>query len=133
MRQRLARRFWFDDYYPAPMRRANHVAMLAVAVAIPVMATMLLYDSRASGPQVSSGVYILINIAMLGWIFFWKKEARRAVARAQRAGGLLCPECMYDLRDSDATGTCPECGRAYEHEAVRAQWVEAARRLNGKA
>ncbi|OAB63621.1 hypothetical protein AY599_08705 [Leptolyngbya valderiana BDU 20041] len=127
--QRLARMFWFDDYYPAPVRRANHLAMLAIVVAIPILATMLLYDFRAGGPQISSGVYILMNVTMLGWIFVWKMEARRTVVRAQRAGGLLCPECTYDLRDSDATGTCPECGRAYEHDAVRAQWIEAERRL----
>ena len=130
--QRLARKFWFDDFHPAPIRRANHVAMLAIVVAIPFLATMLLYDLRAGGPQISSGVYILMNVTMLGWIFVWKMEARRAVARAQRAGGLLCPQCTYDLRGSGEAGTCPECGRAYEQGAVRAQWADAQRRLARK-
>ncbi|MEQ9097043.1 MAG: hypothetical protein RIE32_12355 [Phycisphaerales bacterium] len=50
-------------------------------------------------------------------------------ARAVRADHLLCPQCTYDLRTLDAAGACPECGRAYEHGAVRAQWVDAQRRL----
>jgi hypothetical protein len=55
--------------------------------------------------------------------------ARRALRRAAAHEYLLCPDCTYDLRTLDATGTCPECGRAYEHAAVRATWLDAQRRL----
>lgn len=58
--------------------------------------------------------------------------AKRALRRASAYGHLLCPECTYDLRALDATGTCPECSRAYEHDAVRAQWLDAERRLKRK-
>ncbi|MFI4882423.1 MAG: hypothetical protein ACIAQU_07550, partial [Phycisphaerales bacterium JB064] len=58
--------------------------------------------------------------------------AKRALRRAPAADYLLCPDCTYDLRTLDDAGTCPECGRAYEHDTVRAQWAEAERRLKRK-
>ena len=132
LRQRIAKRLWFDDSIPTQVRRANHLAMLAIVAAIPIAVTMLVHDFTTTGPSIASAWYILLQIAMFGGIIYFNLIARRVVRRAAAASNLLCPNCAYDLRDSAATGTCPECGRAYEHEAVRAQWLDAERQLKRK-
>ena len=38
--------------------------------------------------------------------------------------GVPCPECGYDLRAS-REGRCPECGFAYDHEAITSLYREA--------
>lgn len=45
----------------------------------------------------------------------------------RRSEFTLCPACLYDLRALDQAGTCPECGRPYEHTSVQIRWVEAER------
>jgi len=68
---------------------------------------------------------------IVGWAFLCQRRVRRTVRRAAAADHLRCPDCLYDFRTLDAAGACSECGRAYEHAAVRAQWLDAQRRLKG--
>lgn len=35
----------------------------------------------------------------------------------------LCPHCLYDLTESPADGTCPECGTPYSHAQLRQFWL----------
>jgi hypothetical protein len=129
VRQRVARRFWLDPELPRPVRLANLRAILVVAAGAGVGATMLALDFSVRPTPLSSGWYILLNIAMFAAILRCKRDARRAAHRAAAHDHLLCPDCTYDLRTLDETGTCPECGRAYEHGAVRATWLDAQQRL----
>ncbi|MEQ9097040.1 MAG: hypothetical protein RIE32_12340 [Phycisphaerales bacterium] len=73
-----------------------------------------------------------LAVVAIGWALFCHASIKRTLRRAAAHEHLLCPECLYDLRTLHAAGACPECGRAYEREAVRAQWVDAQRRLTRK-
>lgn len=132
MRHRFVRRFGLDPALPGQVRRANQAAVLAWIAAFLVLVPMLILDSTVITGTIPARWYILVNVAMLLVILSRKRFARRITRRAAARDHLLCPDCTYDLRTLDAAGTCRECGRAYEHEAVRAQWVDAPRRLKRK-
>lgn len=101
------------------------LALLALAVLIVLDATGVV------GPPHAAAIFG-IGGATIALCVLWRHLAVRALRRAAAADHLLCPECLYDLRTLDATGTCPECGRAYEHDAVRQQRIDAERRLKRK-
>ena len=44
---------------------------------------------------------------------------RRSV---QRAEGLVCPDCGFNLSGSPHQGVCPECGVAYDADTVLDAW-----------
>ncbi len=74
-------------------------------------------------------VIVVIVLVDSAFSVFRHTVAWRARRRAKAHDHLLCPDCAYDLRTLYANGTCPECGRLYQHEAVRATWLDAQRRL----
>jgi hypothetical protein len=51
-----------------------------------------------------------------------------ASTRAQRAlrqsHYQLCPGCGYPLKDLPSPGQCPECGAAFDNEAVERFWAD---------
>ena len=96
------------------------------------MALPLVLKRAGSGSRFLEEFFYLYLVALVVAWLFWEIAARRAFRRAADAKHLLCPDCCYDLRTLDEAGTCPECGRAYEHDAVRAQWLDAERRLKRK-
>ncbi len=49
----------------------------------------------------------------------------RVFDRARAANWTLCPNCLYDLRDHDEAGDCPECGRPFTRRGVQACWIDA--------
>jgi hypothetical protein len=53
---------------------------------------------------------------------------RRTLARVRRGNLLVCLGCEYSLENSGSEGVCPECGRAFEIEEVRRDWVRCLRR-----
>jgi hypothetical protein len=121
-----------DASVPEAIRRPKRWGMvLSLAVFLTLAVTMMLdtWDVLA-GPNAWL-VWSCAAVAGPG-LLLCHVASKRAIRRAAAHDHLLCPDCTYDLRTLDATGTCPECGRAYEHDAVRAQWVDAARRLKRK-
>lgn len=96
-----------------------------------VLAFFVLLVLQIAGvvPSIGAAAGFFYAPAILAACLFWHQRTRRMISRAAAHDHLLCPDCTYDLRTLDAAGACPECGRAYEHDAVRAQWVDAQRRL----
>jgi len=129
LRQRLARTMGIDAALPGPIRRWKWRGLLVVLVAGLAAFAVLAIDAAALPFSTIAGWNIPLMLAMFAGVLLCKRAARRVVGRAAAADHLLCPECTYDLRTLDEAGACPECGRAYEHGAVRAQWLDAQRRL----
>lgn len=48
-----------------------------------------------------------------------RASLRRSVERAE---GLVCPDCGFDLSGSPHQGVCPECGVAYDADMVLDAW-----------
>lgn len=65
-------------------------------------------------------------IGALGWVYGLSEliAARRCHRHVRSVEYGACPDCLYDLRGVGETGTCPECGRAYEMDEVRTLWRE---------
>lgn len=62
------------------------------------------------------GVVIVVNgILSRRWLRGICRQLRKNQCR-------FCVECGYNLADSPDSGNCPECGVAYEIEAVREKW-----------
>lgn len=57
-------------------------------------------------------------VAFLG-IWRGQRRIRLAVGAAQ---GRACINCVYDLRGLGQTGTCPECGHAFDIAADARRW-----------
>ena len=106
---------------------------LGGAIAL-LLGLIVLRIAEASGIFPRLGIAWIASALVAAVIYFLicHRRAQQTLRRAATHDHLLCPDCLYDLRALDATDTCPECGRAYEHDAVRAQWLDAERRLKRK-
>ncbi|QOI99210.1 MAG: hypothetical protein HRU70_01375 [Phycisphaeraceae bacterium] len=70
------------------------------------------YGARALG---------LVPVAVLWpWWMMTTQHFRRSL---RESGGRLCTRCAYDVSRLPLTGTCPECGGAYDVEHDRPTWV----------
>lgn len=124
-----ARKMMLDASVPEAIRRYKRMEILFIATFIPLFCAPGILS--VYGIQVFGSIslwHVLLPLPYVLWLLSWR-GIRRTTRRAAAHDHLLCPDCTYDLRTLDETGACPECGRAYEHEAVRAQWMDAARRL----
>lgn len=72
-------------------------------LAVDIFATLL----------IGSTVFVIIRI------FVVMVRVRR---RVDRLHGLVCKSCLYDLTESPTDGTCPECGKPYNHAQLREFW-----------
>ncbi|MEO1277985.1 MAG: hypothetical protein AAFV77_03410 [Planctomycetota bacterium] len=129
---RVARTLSIDSELPEAVRRPMCWHALTPVLALLALAVLIVLDATGVvGPPHAAAIFG-IGGATIALCVLWRHLAVRALRRAAAADHLLCPECLYDLRTLDATGTCPECGRAYEHDAVRQQRIDAERRLKRK-
>lgn len=118
-----------DASVPGPIRRYKRLEVVAALVILSIvfaLGIMVMLDKDIAF------VWRVLPAAFLLPFILWLLGSRantRTLRRAAAHNYLLCPACTYDLRTLDKEGACPECGRAYEHEAVRAQWLDAQRRL----
>lgn len=72
-------------------------------------------------PAVLGTVVLLFLVQTTCFYGMWRVR-RDLLRRLREAGGRLCPGCEFDLRGLGDSGSCPECGRPFEIDAVRAQW-----------
>ena len=127
-----ARRLNIDQSVPRPVRGPMRWAVGFAVIVMFVPIGFIALDAFALNDRVPNVLFPAIVWAAVACVVVAYLLSKRALRRAAAADHLLCPECTYDLRTLDEAGACPECGRAYEHEAVRAQWAEAERRLKRK-
>lgn len=52
----------------------------------------------------------------------------RLQQRVRAAQGMLCPGCLYDLRDTPEPAVCPECGLDLREHPVPSSWERALNR-----
>ena len=102
-----------------------------LVVGLPLVATFAL-TLLGVVPGLAVVLFVPASMFFALWAGHWHPISENLVARAAAHDHLLCPECTYDLRTLGEMGTCPECGRAYEHEAIRERWLDAERRLKRK-
>ncbi len=129
MRHRLARSLDIDTGLPEPVRRAKRGYMVTIAVIALALCTIFVLEILDLVPDLGNAPMYAYFVLFMSACIFWHRSSKRALRRAAAHDHLLCPDCTYDLRTLDHAGTCPECGRAYEHAAVRARWLDAERRL----
>lgn len=72
-------------------------------------------------------VAVIISGVILAGIA--QESIRECIHKARLGQFMLCTRCMYDLRDSNEEGLCPECGRPYRHTATREAWHLAEERF----
>lgn len=134
MRQRLARFYNIDSDLPEAVRRPMRWSVVVPGLGLLGLVALIALDTTGVVARPYPAVTFGIAGVTIAWVWLLRQSARRTLRRAAAHDHLLCPDCAYDLRTLDATGTCPECGRRYEHAAVRATWLDAQRRLTrGKA
>jgi hypothetical protein len=127
--QRVARAMNIDSALPVPVRRAMRWNLGTPCIVPLGLVAMITLDlGRLTSAPEPAAIFVFIGVAV-AWAWLCRGVAMRALRRAAAHDHLLCPDCTYDLRALDANGTCPECGRVYEHDAVRATWLDAERRL----
>lgn len=68
----------------------------------------------------------LAPILLVNPLYLWRTAwLRRALAASN---GKLCTHCAYDVSGLAPSGTCPECGGAYDVEADAKLWQGVKRR-----
>lgn len=118
-----------DAGLPEPIRRPMRWSVAVGFAVVPIVLSVFILSNFGLTGRFE---LVLVFVPMWVWIgigLLSRRAAKRALRRAAAHDHLRCPQCLDDLRTLDEAGACPECGRAYEHEAVRRQWLDAARRL----
>ncbi len=90
------------------IRRTQRPMLLAATLFTPLTILLSSIGSRGLFDWCVAAAWI----AVVGLAFGISVYLRRLRGDVRRAGGRLCPQCLYDLA-TDAATTCPECGNAY--------------------
>jgi uncharacterized paraquat-inducible protein A len=97
--------------------------MLGLAV---VLAIVNRYVSIASLPRpilgAIIGAVVIVVLVYSGLIVSRSGYGHTRLLRLRAHGYRFCPECGYDLRQSAASGPCPECGIPFDPENLRLRW-----------
>lgn len=111
---------WASGRTPRAMR-GWRIAIAVSSVVLPGAALVLWIDrTKLSQPW---WAYVIMPVAV--WVVVLAISLIAMACKRRRAGRarfLLCPRCLYDLRDLPGEGACPECGRGYERDATIAMW-----------
>jgi len=112
------------------------MTQMLVFCGIPVIVlTLFLFLRISQNPSVSPAVLpvfaTLASIGLCTAFLFSSRNARSRVFRRAliQCGVPVCVGCGYDLAESDASETCPECGAQFsksDHPADKASTAEAS-------
>lgn len=72
------------------------------------------------------GACAVIPITLGAWLTV--RHRRQLVSAWYKSDGRLCPSCAYDVSPLSPTGTCPECGNAYDIDRDASMWREVGLR-----
>lgn len=115
-------------------RGSQRLAMWFGAIALVVVGVLALLNPVVGFMTLHPAVIGAVGAALVvGVLVFTVLLVRRSgshftrMIRLRAHGYRACPECGYDLRESAAEGTCPECGVAYDAASLRTRWERGAR------
>jgi len=98
---------------------------ICLATFVAVCGLLSIYALMDDGlPDLAPLLQVSLALLALCIARWWWGMAR--IRRAVKASaGRACTACIYDLNGLPATGTCPECGHAFDTIADRALWARA--------
>jgi predicted RNA-binding Zn-ribbon protein involved in translation (DUF1610 family) len=101
-------------------------------LSLATLATMFIMLALNAGGLGSRSVFYWMGFA-IGPLFLvghlvLSRRMERLRKRLHAADWRLCTQCGQSLEGLAASGTCPECGRAYTVEQLRADWSRLFRR-----
>jgi hypothetical protein len=72
-----------------------------------------------------AGILIVAFVPnVIAIVFVWR--GRQRIKRAVHASsGRACTHCVHDLSGLGETGTCPECGYAFDAAVDQRRWAQA--------
>ncbi len=115
-------------------RGSQRLAMWFGVVALGVVAALALLNPVVGFASLHPAVIGVVGAALVvGALVFTVLLVKRSgyhytrMIRLRAHGYRACPECGYDLRESAAEGTCPECGVGYDAASLRTRWERGAR------
>lgn len=77
------------------------------------------YGYRLSGDIVAA--VGATGLALTGLVIPWLRLSR-FLMKLRESDYFYCPQCHYCLHGLGMSGRCPECGRYFEHSALRQEW-----------
>lgn len=107
---------------PYLKRRAWWFVALTLGVAVVQIALVFAAARTGSARNIILGATIpsLATLGVSAWfVIAWRRDGQRARA----SDDLLCWQCGYQLRGLTASGLCPECGNAFDHEKLKELWA----------
>jgi hypothetical protein len=139
--ERLARRFLKPG--PPMLLRRRKLLLIATLVCFAAAGTYVVLDDALNLRHRRYWKFGAILVAITPPVVLrpiWFLRIRGLRDRAERARGRLCGHCAYDVSDLGMTGTCPECGGAFDvkrdaklwHEYFADHQVGFGRRQKGK-
>jgi len=102
--------------------RVKVVRTLYFVVVVPLVGLMVLSVFYRSFIIILP-LCLLLQLVPIVFFTIWPRYVRRQVIRElQEHDHLLCLSCGYPLAGLSDRHVCPECGRAFDPDGVRANW-----------
>ena len=110
------------------VRRARRIALYAVPALLALYALYAVVWFGPAGPSDWGLLLQMLGVALVAAVFYLRNRVlRRFVQTVREAEYRVCPTCGYPLKGLADAGNCPECGEAYELDALREQWESAVK------
>lgn len=98
------------------------IVLLGVALAYWTLRGVVPWISSPLVIGIGVGLVVIAALACAGAVAIRSGYHHSRMIALRAHGYRFCPDCGYDLRDSDTEGPCPECGVAYSPESLQRRW-----------